>query len=377
MTLMLTADYPPIEGGLSRFTEDLASQLHLLGQQPEVLAPYFSGTRILDSESPFPITRTRGYGLGWFRNWAMRAASYPGLRRRVQDFDRLLGINLVYAGGYGGFLSSRFDIPLDLCAFGYEFLKFRSIPLLHKRALSIYSRCDRILAISEYTRRQLAGFGVPYDKISLIPLGVDLDRFKPIPPDERLRRSLNIDDGCRVLLSVGRLIPRKGHDQVIRALSMLIQNNSDLVYVIVGRGPCMKKLRILVEQLALEKHVRFCGYVAEDLLPQFYNLADIFVLPNRRIGASVEGFGLVFWEAGACGKPVIGGNSGGTVEAIRQGETGYLIDPEDKYALVESISNFLDNPSRAQDMGKAARQWLTGMQLERPTVLAGLFGSKP
>lgn len=344
-----------------------------MGRRLEVVAPRGAGARAYDAGLGWRMVRVWGAGLGPLAPAAMAAGALPLLVSRRARYHRIVAMELGAASRLAGWIARGSRAPLDLCAFDYEFLRYRGLSLLQKRACLAYAAADRVLAVSEYTRRQLMSFGVPEEKIRRLPVGVDLERFRPAPPDPRLLRSLDIS-GQKVLLTVGRLIACRGHDLVLRTLSQLVQDRPDLVYVIVGRGPYEPRLRELVEQLALEPHVRFCPFVTEEMLPRFYNLADVFVRPNRKQGAQVDGFGLAFWEAGASGKPVIGGATGGSLEVVRNGETGYLIDPESKAMLAEKIVELLDQPERAAAMGLAARRWLEETAEARAAAWGELFG---
>ncbi len=353
---------------------DMARELSRLGRRVEVLAPRSPGCREYDAGLPFTVGRLWGAEWGPLAAPALWSSGLPFLLPRLRRYARVVAGELGPCSRLAAWVARRARAPLDVCAFDYEFLRYRGLGWLQARARAAYTAADRVLAVSEYTRRQLMSFGVAEEKIHRLPAGVDLERFRPAPADSRLLRSLDISDQ-RVLLTVGRLVPCKGHDLVLRALSALVQDRPDLVYVIVGRGPYQSRLREIVEQLALEAHVRFCPYVTEELLPRFYNLADVFVRPNRKQGAQVDGFGLAFWEAGASGVPVVGGNAGGTLEMVRNGETGYLIDPDSKGMLQEKIVELLDHRERARAMGEAARRWLEEMAAPRAERWAALFGN--
>jgi phosphatidylinositol alpha-1,6-mannosyltransferase len=159
-------------------------------------------------------------------------------------------------------------------------------------------------------------------------------------------------------LSVGNLVERKGHDLVLRALPQLKQRWPGLLYVIVGDGPFRPALEALAEQLGVASSVRFAGRVDSAALPAFYRLCDVFVMPSRLRAEhhDVEGFGIVYIEAGACGKPVVGGLSGGTEDAIAEGETGLLVDPGDANALAAALARILEDPGFARTLGENARR---------------------
>jgi phosphatidylinositol alpha-1,6-mannosyltransferase len=156
------------------------------------------------------------------------------------------------------------------------------------------------------------------------------------------------------------LIERKGHDRVLSALPRIVEHFRDTLYCIVGIGPYEGKLREQVKRLNLEESVRFMGRVSEEELVFLYNACQVFVMPSREIseGGHVEGFGIVYLEANACGKPVIGGRSGGVLEAIREGQTGWLVDPDSASDLADKIIDLLSHPEKAQALGEQGLQWV-------------------
>jgi phosphatidylinositol alpha-1,6-mannosyltransferase len=169
-------------------------------------------------------------------------------------------------------------------------------------------------------------------------------------------------------LTVGRLVSRKGIDTVLRVLPLLLPSFPDLQYMIVGDGPDRPRLQALVQALNLQRVVTFLGQVTDAQLLTAYHQAHIFVMPVReeQQAASLEGFGIVFLEAGACGLPVIAGRSGGAIEAVRDGQTGYLVEPRDPKALAKKVLTLLQNAELRQQMGQNGRRWVeTKMNWDR------------
>lgn len=222
--------------------------------------------------------------------------------------------------------------------------------------LPLMDRLDLLITISESSRQRLLALGQGREGIPIICQGVDTDCFTP-GEGARLREELGIPSDAPVLLTVGRLDSRKGHEIVIRALASLGTAFPALRYVIVGAGPQEAALRALVQDLHVADQVLFLGFQPDDLLPEYYRMADIFVMPNRTMpGGDTEGFGLVFLEANACGRPVVGGRAGGAVDAIRHEETGLLVQPDDVPALAHALSALLGNPELRQRLGENGRR---------------------
>jgi len=219
----------------------------------------------------------------------------------------------------------------------------------------VYNSADAVVAASEFARQNLLRIGISPDRIHKITPGVDCSRFFPQRPNEELVRKLNLS-GKTVLLTVARLWPRKGHDFVLRAVAKVCHSFPHLRYVVVGKGPEKANLEQLARKLGISSLVTFVGYIPEMELPEYYNLCDIFVMPNREeSNGDIEGFGIVFLEAGASGKPVLGGRSGGTSEAVLEGVTGLLVDPENVDEIVASVSTLLEKPELCAKLGEAGR----------------------
>jgi phosphatidylinositol alpha-1,6-mannosyltransferase len=161
----------------------------------------------------------------------------------------------------------------------------------------------------------------------------------------------------KVLLTVGRLQKRKGHDVMVRALATVRRRHPDALYSIVGDGDERSSLERLVDELDLSGHVQFLGEVDEETLLACYQQCNLFVLPNREIEGDIEGFGMVLLEAQACGKPVIAGESGGTKEAMRAPDTGLVIQCHQAETLAAAVDDLLSDGARSERMGQAARMW--------------------
>ncbi|MEI8648924.1 glycosyltransferase [Paraglaciecola sp. Hal342] len=160
----------------------------------------------------------------------------------------------------------------------------------------------------------------------------------------------------KVILTVGRLQERKGHDKLIEALPHIIERVPNALYAIIGDGERKAALHTLVQKLNLEAHVLFMSELDDEQMIQCYQQCDVFVLPNRTVGSDIEGFGMVLVEAQACERPVIAGDSGGTSETMLLGETGYIVDCTEPQALVGKICDLLENDTLRESMGKAGRK---------------------
>jgi len=217
-----------------------------------------------------------------------------------------------------------------------------------------FARADAIIAVSSTGLRDLGTrFGVPAARISMVPNGIDPDRYAPASPDPDLARSLGLESK-HVIATVGRLVARKGVDRVIAALPVLRREFPDLRYLVIGDGP---------ERTALEEQARavggvvFTGAIPSEDIPRYLALSDLMILANRRMpDGEDEGFPLVFLEAMACGKPVIAGKSGGIADEITDGANGLLSDGNDPTAIAGAVGRILRNPEFAARLTQAGLQ---------------------
>jgi phosphatidylinositol alpha-1,6-mannosyltransferase len=208
-----------------------------------------------------------------------------------------------------------------------------------------------VVAANEFARQNLLRIGIANERITKITPGVDCARFRPRAPRPELieRHALA---GKKVLLTVARLTQRKGHKTVLEALRALLLEIPNLVYLIVGTGPEEENLRKTVAEWNLTESVRFAGFVGDADLPDYYNVCDAFVMANAEDQGDIEGFGMVFLEANACGKAVVGGRSGGTAEAVTHGTTGLLVDPHNPAELAEALRSLFQGDAVRMKFGE-------------------------
>lgn len=217
---------------------------------------------------------------------------------------------------------------------------------------------DVVTYLGEYTRQRI-GVALSDEAqshmVQLTP-GVDELLFRPGLETAEISQKLGFKDRP-LIVTVGRLTPRKGQDRLIEALPEIRKRVEDAALVICGEGPYRARLEAKIRDLDLSEHVRMVGRVPLSDLPCYLSAGQIFAMPsrNRHAGLEVEGLGIVYLEASACGIPVIAGNSGGAPDAVRDGITGFVVDGQDRRVLVERIVTLLKDPSLAKRMGAAGR----------------------
>jgi phosphatidylinositol alpha-1,6-mannosyltransferase len=215
----------------------------------------------------------------------------------------------------------------------------------------IYRQADGIVAASSFAQQNLLRIGISPDRVRQITPGVDCERFQPLPKNAELVRQYGLE-GKRVLLTVARLVKRKGHAIVLDAVAKLAPKMRDLRYLIVGEGPEREQLERQCGALGIAENVIFAGHTPDELLVDFYNLCDAFIMINRESRGDVEGFGMVFLEANAAGRPVIGGHSGGAAQAVVQGVTGLLVNPDSPEEAAAAIEQLMKDEAMRRRMSE-------------------------
>lgn len=235
------------------------------------------------------------------------------------------------------------------------------MPLFSAALRRIGAQADQMTYLGEFTRGAVANVLLREDHSKLVhlPPGVDLTRFTPGIKSVELQKKWGIDD-APVIVSIGRLVARKGSDQLIKAMPDVLQRFPKSKLLLVGTGNYQKRLEKLVRNLKVQDSVIFAGRVEHELLPDYYRLGDIFAAPcrSRYGGLEVEGLGIVYLEASACGVPVIAGKSGGAPDAVLDGKTGLLVDGRDHREVGAAVIKLLSDRPLRQKMGVDGRVWM-------------------
>jgi phosphatidylinositol alpha-1,6-mannosyltransferase len=224
----------------------------------------------------------------------------------------------------------------------------------------IGSSIDSLTYLGEFTQQAIARSlsKASAQKMVKIAPGIDVEHFSP-QDSTQLRKELKLDNK-RVIVSVGRLVHRKGQDHLIQALPEILKSVPDAHILMVGQGPYLSHLKKLVHNLNLAEHVSFIGRIQYAQLPQYICAGDIFAMPSRSrfFGLEVEGLGIVYLEASACGLPVIAGSSGGAPDAVVNGVTGIIVDGENNQEIAAAAIKMLQDLDGSKAMGLAGREWI-------------------
>lgn len=353
--LLITNDFPPRDGGIESYLRDFAALIE--PQRLVVLASTRQSkqeTTAYDATLPYRVYRMRDRVLLPLPHVARRAA-------RIIEAEQ---IDTVWFGAAA---------PLALLApacrragarriiattHGHE-VGWSMIPIARSMLGAIGRSADAITYISRYTRSRIATAFGPQTPFERLPSGVDIDRFEPSPEARtEIRTRHGLTNSTPVVVCISRLVLRKGQDSLIKAMPEIVKQHADAQLIIVGKGPYRAQFEKLAQRLGVASNVIFTGGVDYADLPGYYNAATVFAMParTRGFGLDVEGLGIVYLEAQACGVPVIAGTSGGAPETVVDGETGFVVNGRQPRLIAAAINKLFDNPELAQQMGAAGRE---------------------
>lgn len=355
--LLVTEYFAPHPGGTAVYYYELLH--HMLEVEWIVVTRQHPQAAEFDRRQPFRIVRTPFLPIPKIRMIAeFLFHMFVGLWIAVRRGIHVLHAGQLFPVGLAVYVIHRLiGIPYVVYVHGEELTTLGARPVAGWAIRKVLGGVAAVFVNSRFTGAQVRSFGVPETHIHLVRPGVDVGQFHPT--DGSWLRAQCAGPGEAVLLTVGRLIPRKGQDTMIRLLPELARHMS-VVYWIAGEGTEAERRRLerIAEDCGVRDRVRFLGSVPDAHLPALYSASDVFVMLNRTTPeGDVEGFGMVFLEAGACGKPVVGGASGGAVEAVRHGVTGYLVPEGDHDAAVRALLILLGDPGLRERMGEAGRRF--------------------
>ncbi len=352
-TLVVTNDFPPRQGGIQTFVAALLER-----RPPDslvVLASRSPGWEDHDARLPYRVVR---------RPTAVLLPT-PATARAAAGLAAEHGCTTAFFGAAAplGLLAPALRAAgvrhLVGATHGHE-TGWVALPGARQVLQRIAGGLDVLTYISEYTRGRLAPALGARTRLAQLSPGVDVDRFTPAVDGTAVRRRHGLGD-APVVVCVSRLVPRKGQDVLVAAWPRVLARHPAARLLLVGGGPDETRLRRAVAARGLGTAVVFTGPVPSAQLPEHYAAGDVFAMPcrTRRGGLDVEGLGMVYLEAAACGLPVVAGTSGGAPEAVRDGETGTVVaDPRSPEAVAAAVTAFLDDPAGARAAGAAGRAWV-------------------
>jgi phosphatidylinositol alpha-1,6-mannosyltransferase len=345
--LVVTNDFPPKVGGINYYVAHLVRNLP--SGEVSVFASDWPGAETHDAAFPHRVVR-----------WSSDSMyPTPGVVDTVEALVREEAADIVLFGAaaplalMGRAIQRRTGIPYGAFMHGVE-IWAAQVPVTRGMLSGLGRSAALLMGVSQWQvdlLREAIGEG---PTIELLPPGIDPGRFHPGVSDAGVRERHGLGD-APVICCVSRLTLRKGQDVVIRALPRIAEQVPDVRFLVVGAGPDYERLRSLARRKEVEERVVFAGEVPYDELPAYFRAGDVFAMPcrTRKFGLEAEAFGAVFLQASAVGRPCVAGDSGGAPEAVLHGETGLVVDGNDRHAVGDAILELLLDHNRAEKMGRA------------------------
>ncbi len=351
--LLISNDFPPKVGGIQNYLYELVKRLPF--DDTKVITTKYNDSANFDREQSFEIER-----------FAKILWPTPRLISHVNKTIKKLNTDIVFidpALPTGLIASKIHDANKCLIVHGAEITTPGRIYPTRALLKHEMKHIDYVLSAGTYAAQQLANAIDEDINYFRIPPGVDIKRFSLPTDDERefareeLRKKIGVSKESKIIISISRLVPRKGFDVLIKSLAKL---EEDTHVVIIGKGRDKKRLLEITQKMNLEKRVHFLGAVSDVELLIALHGSDVFTMlcRDRWRGLEAEGFGIVFLEAQSCGLPVIVGDSGGSSESLIEGESGYCIDPKSEIELIAKLKTLLENDELRLDMGTKGRNFV-------------------
>lgn len=355
--LFITNDFGPRAGGIESFVTGLIERREF-------------GTTVVytshqDGSSEYDAAWKRDFGVTVIRDRAKILLPTPRVARNLSHLIKREKIVVAAFGAAAplGLLSASVKragvVKTVALTHGHEVWWAKLFPfnLLMKR---IGSTVDSLTYLGEFTRNAISKAVSSSSAAAMVKVapGIDIAHFTPQRSDG-LRSELGIHNK-KVIVSVGRLVHRKGQDHLIESMPQILKSVPDAHLLLVGQGPHKKLLKSLVKKSNLENNVTFIGRIQFADLPRYICAGEIFAMPSRSrlFGLEVEGLGIVYLEASACGLPVIAGSSGGAPDAVIPNVTGILVDGTKNLQIASAAIKLLKDPGLAKNMGTAGREWI-------------------
>lgn len=356
--LFVTNDFGPRAGGIETFIIGLIERL------PKNTVTVYTSAQ--NDTRAYDRSWLDEYGVSVIRDRARVLLPTPRVARAIRQVSKNSGIAIGVFGAAAplGLLAPSLRASgvkhIVALTHGHEVWWAKVFPF--SLALSkIVRSVDVLTHLGNFTKNEISqslNSESAHSMQKLAP-GIDTSHFAPIPSSSLLRNELGLSS-AKVIVSVGRLVHRKGQDRLIQALPTIRQKIPNAHLLLVGEGPYRKKLEALAHKSGVSDAVTFIGRVQYSDLPRYICVGDIFAMPcrSRFAGLEVEGLGIVYLEASACGLPVIAGNSGGAPDAVLDGISGVVVDGENLAAISKAVVDLLSNPEKAHHMGIAGRKWI-------------------
>lgn len=356
--LCITNDFGPRAGGIETFIIGLVERL------PKNSVVVYTSSQ--SDSAAFDKAWSDNFGVEVIRDRSKILLPTLRVSRKARSLLKSSGAEVVFFGAAA---------PLGLLAKGLRAAGAKKIvALTHGHEVwwaklwpfswainHIGKNVDALTYLGDYTRNAISAALPAKSQKKMVRLapGIDTEHFSPVRRSPRIRQELGLD-GKKVIVSVGRLVHRKGQDFLIDSLPIIAQKVPNVHLLLVGEGPYRTELEKRSLAIGVRDRITFIGRVQYSELPEYICAGDIFAMPSRSrlAGLEVEGLGIVYLEASACGLPVIGGISGGAPDAVLEGITGFSVDGRSATAIAEAAIRLLSNPEYAEKLGAQGREWI-------------------
>lgn len=356
--LLVATDFKPNPGGVAELTHELAVELVRLGHAATVVADNNAPVDGQVPAQPYVVERVD------LSENASRVGRVWARYRTVKHLVIVYKAHIVLNNQYDrltfslAWICHALSVPFCLLVHGLDINRSVGPARAAKRAMAL-QLCERVFCNSHYTQRLATRRGARQSRTSIVHPGVNPHFLAAhhLEIQQELHHKRAESRSRRVILTVARLVERKGVDTVLAALPEILRYHPDVLYVIVGDGVYRAELERLVSSLDLWHHVEFRGEVNDVEKHAWYDTCELFIMPNRESkGGHVEGFGIVFLEAAQHAAPVVAGCSGGTPDAVVDGITGVLVDPYSPSGVSSAVIDLLAHPQTARKLGESGRK---------------------
>lgn len=348
--LLITIDFPPQTGGVANYLANLTAKLPK--DKIIVLANQQKNDKSWDDKHNFKIIRKNLYYEKFWPKW-LKIFFIAKKIIKQQKIEQIIISHLIPIG----YICLLLKLPFIVIIHGYDIMLIQKSKWKKFWTGIILKKAKHIIVNSNFTKQKVLQEKINQNKITVIYPSPNISPQNINETDKNLIiQELDLHNK-KILLSVGRLVKRKGIDNVIKALPQILNKIPNLVYLIVGNGDYKPELEKLAEKLNIRGNIIFLQDISDTHLPNYFSLADIFIQPARiENNADAEGFGIVYAEANLFGKPVIAGNVGGAVEAIKHNQTGILVDPHSVSEIQNAIITLFNDPELMKSLGEQGRE---------------------
>ena len=381
-TIIISQNFPPIEGGIQTYMYELAKNwklgdvkvlCELVKDEPTTQITPYVISRVNNQKVSFLKSITTIASILFFKKkitylkiilFFLLCLNRNILTKIVQltnKLSELIDDNCQYVvqcskplhiGVVGLVAKAVYGFPLITYIHGTELNTYKKKYMINLLYKFVMKNSNFVFSNSNYTKDLAVKMGAQDKNIIVQNLGANINNFFPKDTKEKICDKYKINKKCNILLTVSHLIERKGHIIVIQALKILLSKGYDIHYLIIGQGDYKFRIQEEINNLSLQNHVTLAGFVESNQMIDYMNSCDIFVMPNKQVGPDFEGFGIVFLEANACKKPVIGGKSGGVPDAVLDGITGLLVNPHNVDEIANKIELLISDTEFAQKLAE-------------------------